>query len=429
MNTEKRLKVLLLGASFNTMNMGVSALAAGAIKAVKHVYPDADVTLMDYSKEGETYNFRLLGKQILIPLINIRFSKKFYLSNNIAFLLFQSLIFMLLPFRPIRNALLSNSPCLKHVYEADIVASIAGGDSFSDIYGVERFLYVTLPQVLAVFMGKSLVQLPQTIGPFNGWLAKKMAKYVMENSSVIYSRDYSGMLDAREALGLSCASGKVRFCHDLAFIVDPVKAEDAQEIIPEPHKPLIGLNVSGLLYLGGYTRDNMFHLKSDYRELVYDLIDFLINQKKAQVVLVPHVFGGVENVESDSAACEAIYETVRSEYNGSLHIVRGKHDHGGIKHIIGAFDLFIGSRMHACIAAASQNVPSVSIAYSKKFAGVMETIGLEEYVADPCRLDKDAVIDVVDRAFKERDKIRKGLESSIPKAKESVLALFGEIPL
>ena len=39
--------------------------------------------------------------------------------------------------------------------------------------------------------------------------------------------------------------------------------------------------------------------------------------------------------------------------------------------------------MHACIAALSQTVPAVAIAYSRKFLGVMETIGVEDIVVDP----------------------------------------------
>ena len=47
------------------------------------------------------------------------------------------------------------------------------------------------------------------------------------------------------------------------------------------------------------------------------------------------------------------------------------------KAVIGQCDFFIGSRMHACIAALSQGVPCVGVAYSMKFAGVFDTVGME----------------------------------------------------
>ena len=66
--------------------------------------------------------------------------------------------------------------------------------------------------------------------------------------------------------------------------------------------PLVGVNISGLLYMGGYTRNNMFGLQADYREFVRRVIGLFIG-KGASVVLVPHVFGSGDNSESDLAAC------------------------------------------------------------------------------------------------------------------------------
>ena len=51
--------------------------------------------------------------------------------------------------------------------------------------------------------------------------------------------------------------------------------------------PLVGLNVSGLLFNGGYTHNNMFGLQTDYKALVYELIDFLIRQKGPRFCLCP----------------------------------------------------------------------------------------------------------------------------------------------
>ena len=57
---------------------------------------------------------------------------------------------------------------MKIISEVDIAVAVSGGDSFSDIYGLSRFFYVALPQLLITIMGKKLVFLPQTIGPLKG---------------------------------------------------------------------------------------------------------------------------------------------------------------------------------------------------------------------------------------------------------------------
>jgi polysaccharide pyruvyl transferase WcaK-like protein len=431
----KHPKVLLLGVSFNTRNMGVGALAAGAVKCIRHWQPGADIKLLDYGKKAEIHNINVAGKDELIELINLRFSKKLFLPNNVALLIALAAIAKLLPFKPVRRLFVDSNEYLREISSADMAASVAGGDSFSDIYGIGRFFYVALPQLLVLLMGKPLVQLPQTIGPFTSKLPRRIAAAILRRSSLIYSRDYPGLLETREILGISGKNERIRFCYDMGFVLDPVKpaghqAERGASELPgsmEVNEPCrVGLNVSGLLYMGGYTRGNMFGLKSDYRELVAGIIDFLITRKKATVVLVPHVFGGPET-ESDSAVCERLYAELKPRYGERLSFLSGVYDQGEIKHMIGTCDFFIGSRMHACIAALSQCIPSVPVAYSRKFIGVMESIGVDSYVADPCTLDPGAVLDIIDKAFEDRAAIAEKLRAQMPGVKEKILGLFREI--
>lgn len=426
---DKRLKVLLLGASFNTRNMGVSALTAGAIKCVRRSYPESEICFLDYGKSAETYNFNVFNKDILIELINLRFSRRLY-NNHVAYLLLLSAIARLIPFKSAKESFISSNRYLRRICDADIVASVAGGDSFSDIYGLGRFFYVALPQLLVLMLGKRLVLLPQTIGPFRKKLTRAVARLIIGRASLVYSRDYAGLLEARELLGVSGKSDKIRFCYDVGFVVDPVKPVKLDLDGFPPSRPdgrsVAGVNVSGLLSIGGYTGENMFGLKDDYRELITGVIELLL-EKGADVILVPHVFGGRDHAESDSEACREVYRALKGKYKDRIYMVKGAYDQGEIKHVIGLCDFFVGSRMHACIAAISQNVPSVAIAYSKKFHGVMESIGVESCVANPCVLGRDEVLGVVAKAFDEREIIKEQLKNTMPQVKEAVLGLFNEI--
>lgn len=425
--------MLLLGVSFNTRNMGVGALAAGAVKCIRHSYPGADIKLLDYGKSAETHTLKAGGKDELIELINLRFSKKIFLANNVALLILLAAIAWLLPFKAVKRLFIDPNPYLKEIAEADMAASIAGGDSFSDIYGLSRFFYVALPQVLVLLMRKPLVQLPQTIGPFATKLPRTIARAILKRSSIIYSRDYPGLLETREILGISGKNERIRFCYDMAFVLDPVKPRElsidtADRTLSRNNAPCtVGLNVSGLLYMGGYTGSNMFGLKADYKELVREIIEFIIVRKKARVLLVPHVFGGQEHTESDSTVCERLYSELRPKYGERLSFLSGSYDQGEIKHMIGMCDFFIGSRMHACIAALSQCIPAVPIAYSRKFIGVMESVGVESYVADPCALESGAILEIIDKAFEDRTAIAEKLRAQMPAVKEKVLGLFREI--
>jgi polysaccharide pyruvyl transferase WcaK-like protein len=426
--SDSRLTVGLLGASFGTKNLGVAALTCGTVASVFHSNPNARLFLIDYAEEPATYMVKHPGGIAKADLVNIRFSKKIYLRNNIAYLLFLAFCFKLLPSHKWRNWLLRQNLVLNAIQEANIIGSIAGGDSFSDIYGLRRLIYVALPQILVLLLGKPLVLLPQTLGPFKGTLAKVVARFIVRHARIVYTRDPSGLEAVRELTG--CDQGRLEFAYDMGFALEPnIRTERIPSWMTESDKsiPLVGLNVSGLLYIGGYTRRNMFGIKADYRRLMHDLIDFLIRKHCVHVMLVPHVIGAGVDSESDVTACHNIYIDAGDSLQGSLHLLEGEYDQHEIKALIGRCNFFIGSRMHACIAAISQCVPTVGLAYSRKFHGVFESVDMEESVIDVREFDEKSIIAAVDRAYQRRAELRAKLDSKIPTVRASVLGLFSLI--
>lgn len=426
----KILKVILLGATLETGNMGVSALTMGAITCIVHKYPEAEILLLDYGKDNSTYNVRILGREISVHTLNMRFSKKFYLKNNIAILILISLLLKLVPSKSIKKFIILKNYYLRNIYEADIIASIAGGDSFSDIYGIGRFLYVSLPQLLVLLVGKNLILLPQTLGPFKSGIVKVITRFIINHSSFIYSRDYDGLNEIKGWQGIT-RKEKLKLCYDVGFVVDPIPPVHLNLVDfllnKKSYSSVIGLNVSGLLYKGGYTGDNMFGLMIDYRNFIHNLINYLIEEKRAIVLLVPHVFGSGEDSESDSAICKRIYNKLKPIYDDSLFLAHGTYNQSEIKYIIGLCDFFIGSRMHACIAALSQCIPAIGIAYSNKFKGVFETIESGHLVAEPRTMDETEILAVIDRNYEDRQMQRERLQKLIPQVKATILNIFKEI--
>ncbi len=129
----------------------------------------------------------------------------------------------------------------------------------------------------------------------------------------------------------------------------------------------------------------MFALKTDYVRLMREVIDYFVTEQNTHVLLVPHVFGS--DSESDSQACARVFQELQPKYGDRLHLASGFFNQHEIKYVIGRCDFFLGARMHACIAALSQCIPTVCLAYSRKFIGVMESIGCAESVADLRLLD------------------------------------------
>jgi polysaccharide pyruvyl transferase WcaK-like protein len=190
---------------------------------------------------------------------------------------------------------------------------------------------------------------------------------------------------------------------------------------------IVGLNVSGLLSADDGSFGKRTHFKTDYNSVIPKLIELLIRKHGAAVILVPHVFG--DSWESDAAACERIYIELRDTYPGCLGLANGKYDQSQIKYLIGLCDFFVGSRMHACIAAVSQGVPAVSLAYSDKFIGVMETMGLRNLVADLRTQGESEVLAVVNSGLAEREDHRARLKMEMPGLRKSVLNVFAGVEI
>ena len=218
-------RVLILGATFGTDNMGVGALASGAISILSKCYPDAEICFLDYGRQPTVSTVYVDGKEVQVPLVNLRFSWKVFLRNNVVYLLALSGLIRLLGERFSRRMTQKNQ-WIKTIRDADLAVAVSGGDSFSDIYGLGRFFYVYLPQLLVVSLGTKLVLLPQTIGPFRTGLARRLAEQLMGRAQRVYSRDWAGVRDAQDMLGSE--RERARFCYDLGFILEPRRPQTAR---------------------------------------------------------------------------------------------------------------------------------------------------------------------------------------------------------
>ncbi len=425
------MKIGLLGASFDTGNLGVSALAESSIKIILNKWPNAEIILLGNGYKPQEHCLFLSGKEICAKTLPIRFCKNIFLPYHFLWFAFYGLLAKVLPISRLKNELVSRNPHFKMLYEMDLVADITGGDSFSDIYGFRRFFLGFLRKWLVIFLGKKLVLLPQTYGPFKGNITRAMAKYILRSTNAIYSRDRESLEYVKNLLGGNTEDGKAQFAPDVAFVLDSRKPEhlaiEPSANIRAHNSTVVGLNVSGLLFNGGYSRNNMFGLKTDYRELICEIIKMLLEDRNVMVLLVPHVFppAGCE-VESDPKACLKVYEQLKQIYPGRIFLVRDEYDQGEIKYVIGLCDFFIGSRMHACIAALSQSIPTVGLAYSKKFAGVFDSVGIGNLVIDLRTVTESEVLSRVEEIFVNGREMAEELSVRVTEVQREVLSIFQE---
>lgn len=430
MTEKENMKICLLGASFDTGNLGVNALAESSIKIILNRWPRAEIVLLGSGSADGEHCLKLSGREIRVRIERMRFCKNVFLRSHFCVLLLNAMLLKLLPLKGLGKLLSAINPYVKTLVETEKVFDITGGDSFSDIYGLRRFLiYGFLQKWLVTLFGKELILLPQTYGPCTRSVTRRMAKSVLKRASIVYARDTESIEYIRKLFGNHSVNGKLHFMPDIAFVLDSDEPETVDigslENMRNEDSVVVGLNISGLLYNGGYTRGNMFGLKTNYPELIYDVVDYLMKDERVLLLLVPHVLAPSRTVEDDPSACRQLYEKLIEKYPGRIFLTQGKYNHNHIKYIIGLCDFFIGSRMHACIAALSQSIPAVGIAYSRKFNGVFESVGLEDCVVDAYQCGNSAeLLSIVEAAFEKRDQIGEHLNRVIPKIKTEILEML-----
>jgi len=162
----------------------------------------------------------------------------------------------------------------------DCVLDIGAGDSFTDIYGAKRFAYLWATKELAFVRGVPLVFSPQTIGPFTRQPYRLLAGEALRGAAAVVVRDPESAAAVRE----------------LARGVEPVQSIDVAFRLPFTRPTRrndgvldVGVNVSGLLFNGGYGGGNDYGLQVDYAALMRRFIGDLAARADVRVHLVCHV--------------------------------------------------------------------------------------------------------------------------------------------
>ena len=399
-------KIILAGASLNSGNRGVNALTRGQILLLLDKYGiDTEIAILSYTvKEIIENNIKYNDSNIVVKEIPCGRKKmvEAYLKSKT----------------------FGENYITRKLKESDLILDISEGDSFSDIYGLERFIQHSLIKLISINLNKKLVIMPQTLGPFKKSIVKKIARKILNNADFVFVRDEVSKKVAIEELKVN---REIIFSPDMAFYMNPDYRVNIESFVENNHSVKIGINVSALLYNGGYNGKNMFNLRVNYKRLIDSLIKELSLISNVEIILIPHVMVKDIEVEDDFRVCKKIASDLNSKLNINIKTIDKYYREDEIKAIISGCDYFIGSRMHACIGAISTCVPTSPIAYSRKFIGIWDNIGLGYCVTDPRKQNEDEIINSIITNFNGRMKIKDKLSKEIPLLKEKIETIINII--
>lgn len=357
------IRVCLIQHSTRSDNMGVGALTVSEVEILRRIARDlgreVEITVMDWKDPRKPY---VEGPDIRILDLD-------------------------------RKAMLSPFGYFAQARRADLVIDIGGGDSFADIYGKKRIRLMFLLKILTHVAFTPLVMAPQTIGPFTDPRSIRLARATMRRCAIVATRDSMSTAYAAE-IGVT---RPIIEASDVALRL-PYTAPAPRQSGPVR----VGINVSGLLFGGGYTGKNEFGLKMDYPGLIRALIQhFLGHSDGCEVHLIPHVIvpEGRRQGEDDYRASEIL----AAEFPQTI-LAPAFDSPSEAKSYIADMDFFMGARMHSCVAAFSTGVPVVPMAYSRKFAGLFGSLGYDRTV-DCTTESSDSLLAKIAAAYTHRDQL------------------------
>lgn len=341
----KKLTIGLLGTAVNNENMGCVALTYSLISQLSEIAKRNNL-IFEYIIFEPCYNDQTVSFQKLKSYFdsNISMGRMYFKNISNCYNVIKTLL-----------KIPQNKKVIENIKKCNLCIDLTQGDSFSDIYGEERFYSWSLMKLLIERSGVPLVLGPQTYGPFKDSKVKQIAKDIIDNAYLVVSRDEDSIKLINSFCNKSVVSGT-----DLAFALPYNKTH------LDNGKINIGINISGLLSKNKTDQSNLStgELKTNFSEYINRLINFLVNKNEYIVHIISHV--GNEG-EEFARSNKIIYS--------------GKFDSPiDAKSYISGMDIFIGARMHATIAAFTCGVATIPLAYSKKFAGVYSAIGYNKVI-------------------------------------------------
>ncbi len=399
-------------------NKGSAAQVISTTKTLRRLIPDANFTLVSGNPELDSklcaiHNIKVVGRSVKSP-----FSKHSMLLRlfRLSHYLFRCALWSALCKTKLNANKLLDEEILTEYDKADIIVDLSG-DTLSDksAYSVFSILSILIGRCL----GKKVAIYSQSIGPFRK-ITMPLARFCLNGANLIVVRENVTKDYLKD---ISVNNPSLYLAAEIAFLLEPAPPQRVREIFlkenikaNKKNGPLIGIGASALIYRAFKSKNKV------YVALMAKIADYLVEKLNAQVVFISHVIIPPKysaHSYDDRSVAKEIYQLARNK-NG-IKLIKGDYSPEELKGIIGRCDLFIGARMHSNIASTSMHVPTIALAWSHKYHGIMKMLGQERYVCDIETAKFNEIIPKIIDAWCNRDEIMKKLASKTTELERSAL--------
>jgi colanic acid/amylovoran biosynthesis protein len=300
------------------------------------------------------------------------------------------------------------------------------GDIFPSDTHIIRVLTNALEVLTIRQFGVPVIEFASSPGPFNTGFRRFISKLVFNKISVIVNREPISS-ELLKQIGINKTPIVNAACP--AFLLEPASVKRAKEIlllenIDVKVRPLIGVTLSGYNLISQRTWGTPKNFND--LSLFVPMIKYLLDDLNASVFLLPHVYRvnpytsiGEHINGPDHDILLHLYRMADGDkYNGRLRLIEGKYTSSEAKGVIGQCDMYISGRVHAGVAALSQAIPTILLAYGHKHRGFASLVHQEKYVFEGT--DSRELKLIVEDAWENREEITKVLKERMARIEELV---------
>ena len=305
--------------------------------------------------------------------------------------------------------------------QAEIIVSVSGTHFYTTgKYGWPFPLKALMVEIAHIFQ-KPLYIMPQSIGPRRWKWEQNLLNSVYNRARVILLRDQASM---RLAAEINLPSRHVFFAPDPAFAFQESGKEKALNILRKYGYKDTDLTIGFTLipWQGRWLEQSTIQ---NYFRCVANVFRRTAKEFGVKVYLFNQVTGPTP-FDDDRLAAQSLIEIIGKDAKWFTYVDEILTP-GDLKACYGCMDLFLASRMHSGIFALSMNVPVVFIGYISKTKGLMERLGLDDWVINLEDLDEEKLWAKIQTALVQRNERTEHLRSIIPPVIQAVNSTYQKL--
>lgn len=322
---------------------------------------------------------------------------------------------------------LSRNDSIKAIRKADLIISKGGNfyKSFSNNFLIDLFatLYQTYGLILSIRLNKPLIIMSHSFGPYktrsSGWLMSR----ILDKSKYLSCREG---ISKKILISIGLDQNKINLTPDLAF-----GCKEFNRLNDRTKEIMLKYNLNSGQYAvitsrhWFFDKDDKSKSRKNYFEVMGKIADYLSSQYVEKVILVVHNDGMHSKREDDVRPIKAIYKEIVIKSN--INIINEDLSFDILAYIYQQSKIIIGTRLHTCIFSLIGGTPAIAISYQHKVAGIMNMLGLDNYVLNIGKMNFSDAKQMIDKIMNNRSNLSKYTLREIESAKQELKKAMNKI--